>query len=1387
MTRHCEQTGPGDRRDAVVGTIAVRSLRRGLVAALAACIALGAFASGAVAQDGGDWSVEGDDGRRAKIVQRYKQLLEKDPSKGVIFDKLVEYVGKDEGVDRLIEQYSEKAEEHPDKVNYQLILGHLHKVKNDNEKALEYYDRAAELAPERPAVWMSRGEAHQNLRNRDKATEDFEKALEKVDRKARKQKLLRKLADIAFEQQDWKRAESYYDQLLELDPRNEYLRQEYAQVLVKHRRYEKALEQYEELLDLAGRNTKSRATTLRDMGDLYEKMGKDKKAVETYRKAKGLVRPDNWLNDALQKRVIGVYRSNDRLGDLLEQYEEQWPSPNYEQSLLLGRLSDDVGEEDQALEYLDRATRLRSGATKPRERKIDILRRRGADDKVLEEYEELIRVAPGETRYQFELVRVYMQRGEREEAIDQLEQIERRSRGKPQAFRKLADAYMRYGMEDEALEAYKRLVEMEPDNESHILSLGESYYRSGSIEKAVETWKRLLETSMEEADARAQLGQVFTEHGMIERGVRNYRKAVEARPDDLSIRRGLANTYERARRWDKAIEVWRHVMEKAEEPAKQAEARGRIISIYKRQHRLRSKLADFEKQFNADPPDQEAGYFLAEGHLKLSNYEKAEKTYRKLIDLDGEKDEDDIEALKALERLYRQTGDLKRAVEVLQTLAELRPKRQREYYHQIAKLSLKLYEDDQAVRYAALAVEKNPEDAEAHARLGEVYRKMHRLEAAAKEYRKAVKLDPKAHRHKMELAELSLEVGDRERAEKLYREVVRKADKDSLVLEAARQAIELAEQGDHLRDLEREFSQLAFRGQKSHVYRKVMLELYERMVTPLMLAMRYGVERERSVVEEELDEIGARAAPILTAALGSGDVGQRALAIRLLGGLREESAGLRLARIAVDEEDSLRTLAAISVAEIGTSRSADPLIEALDSSDPQLRELATWTLGYVGGTEAREALAEQLTAGQNWTQKALAALGLGRVGGEPAAEALRDALSTIPPGESNDSVLVAVAWALGRVGDGEAVDDLVSALRRSPEDVRYVAATALARLDRRDAVRRLLELRWDEREALRDPAMRGLATAAVRTGGASTSDAGLRVRYENLTADTKHIDEREQRLDVGGLVDERRSDARLAGVTRTDAFFVEYADLVAEVARAKLTKGDGVSDSARAVVRDLWRSGELRLGLLAPETDRGRSALSEALGNLQEPLAGLMQSNEPRVAAAALGLLSQVGMAGDSASITGKLSSESASVRAAAIRAYARTDAAETGWEVFESGLDDGNFSVRRATCAALGRVGSESEKSATADRAVELLEGALEDRYTSVRMAAVRALGSVDTERAAEALASRLEEFSLRLKVEALAALASMQTERAQEAVEPYRDHTDYRLRRAVESGSEN
>ncbi|MFB6350895.1 MAG: HEAT repeat domain-containing protein [Bradymonadaceae bacterium] len=128
----------------------------------------------------------------------------------------------------------------------------------------------------------------------------------------------------------------------------------------------------------------------------------------------------------------------------------------------------------------------------------------------------------------------------------------------------------------------------------------------------------------------------------------------------------------------------------------------------------------------------------------------------------------------------------------------------------------------------------------------------------------------------------------------------------------------------------------------------------------------------------------------------------------------------------------------------------------------------------------------------------------------------------MPPGESNDGVLIAVTWALGQVGDAESVKTLEDALRRSPRDVQFVAARALADIGTDRAVRALVGARWDERTALHGPAMRGLARVATRLEDEGGEDAQIRRRSDALMSDIAHIAERDQKIDVQGLVPEIR-------------------------------------------------------------------------------------------------------------------------------------------------------------------------------------------------------------------------------------------------------------------------
>src|ERR1019366_1605639 len=121
--------------------------------------------------------------------------------------------------------------------------------------------------------------------------------------------------------------------------------------------------------------------------------------------------------------------------------------------------------------------------------------------------------------------------------------------------------------------------------------------------------------------------------------------------------------------------------------------------------------------FAATPPDAEAGRMLAEALIHLRKLAEAEATLRRVIEIAP----GDADSYLALERVLVQQTKVAEAIAVLERLAEAEPKRARELYQRMAQYALQIYDDDDAIKYAARAVELNPDDAEGHRRLGEMY------------------------------------------------------------------------------------------------------------------------------------------------------------------------------------------------------------------------------------------------------------------------------------------------------------------------------------------------------------------------------------------------------------------------------------------------------------------------------------------------------------------------------------------------------------------------------------------------------------------------------------------------------------------------------------------
>ncbi len=1316
---------------------------------------------------------ERDPAQRAEIISRYKSLLESNPQEGFIFNQLLKEVGFGQQLERLIEDYQRRAEAQPKTLALHLILGHLLKAARRYPEALAAYEAAAGVDGKSADAWLGKGLVLQLLKRDGESQAAFEEALRLEKNGARKQEILRKLADLAFNRRDWDAADRFYAALIELEPQNEYLRTEYAEALVQYKRYDKALEQYEALKRQAGKNVKARLEAIKRIGDVYALQGRYDEAVGLWRGAMGQVAGDSYLQRELEQRIIDAYRDKDDLPALIAYYEERWRSPSHDQAMTLAGLYDETGQEAKALGMYRQALKSNGKSVDARLRVIRLLERQGDEKAIIAEYKALIKAEPRQTSFSFELAEIYWRSGDKKSALATVDELARRFGSDPVVQTNVAELYMQWGARDKALKVYQGLVRIAPGDPGNLIALGEFHWVEGEREQALATWRRILTAMPVKHEAHAELAQVYADHNMIDEAVKEYEAAIQLDPDNERYLRRLAEVYERSRRTTRAIAAWEAVLGKARQDFTRREARSRIIQLHQQQGTLRAQIALYRKGFEATPPDLEAGYFLGEAWIALKDWSQAEATFQKLLAAQGES----TQALLSLQRIYTETGEHRKNIEVLRKIAEADPLRAKEYYTQMAELSLKLYEDAQALELAKIPVDLNPNDANAHARLARVYRQMQDLPRAAAEYRAALDIDDQDFATYFELAEVYQAMDQVREAEALYRVVVRKGRDEGEIQRAGRRAIDINDSLGTLPELEKLLTPLLSAQPPRKVYGQLLIEVYDRLTRGRVATARYGASAERAQAERELAEISRRALGPLLVALNDDDPTTQGMAIRILGDLGNGNAAVPLTRVLEGSDPALRVQAALAVGRLGDPRAVQPMVRALEDKERSIRQIAAWSLGRMGGGEASKALERQLGEA-DWSLRALAAVGLGRGGDARAAKLLGPRLASPRDRDSRAEVRVAAAWGLGALGAPEAQAPLIEALQGDPDpDVRRMAAWALGNLQTPGALEALLRAYWTGEGEVREVAGKAL----LRRG----SGAG-RPPYVIWEEEAGFFDAGRGVLDVALLVEVLLSDEVLARPVSGHAVVIDGEAQLTQLLTAQLTRGE--NGQLLGVLYDLdQHDGHISLGVLTwqlPEEGPRRAQEVEALRRIGQAIAPsllkLLASEDGAVRALAAGVLGKAsGSApppGAAEGLLKALGDKEPEVRRKAALALGRLRDPRASSALLQA-LQDDYWGTRAYAAEALGRLGDKA--------AVGPLTQALEDPFAWVQASAATGLGALGDPAAVGPLTSRLPGADPAVKVEILRALARLNTPAAREALAPFRDDPDPRVREAVQRGA--
>ncbi|HEY4117512.1 MAG TPA: HEAT repeat domain-containing protein [Byssovorax sp.] len=1270
------------------------------------------------------------------LIARYTAIVMSQPAAPFPVQRLAQlYRERDGNLKKLVDDFEKRvAAGGADGWAARVALAGIYRQDGRPDEAIAAYEKAIADKPSEPSAFLALAQLQADKSDKAAARATLEKALPLLKVSADVEQTTRTLLGLALDLKDFAGAKKYHEALVQKAQGSLFVRAELGRELLARGQFERAEAEFRDVVKAAAGDNRALAPALRDLGQALAKQKKTAEAMTTLKRALAVAGGAAGVRSEILLIMTDAFRAEGKLPELIALLEQEHGA-DFQRLAMMGSLYEEVGDVDKALATYKKALAIDGKHIDTRLRLVHLLQTAGDLDGAIREYEALIHASPNNPDFVFELCETLIQRGDRPKALKLLTELESRARD-ADVLAAVADFYERVEEKDRAMRVLQKLAQTGGGDPSHVIDLGDRYFQAGDKKKALETWARIKSMVPSRARAAATLGEVYLDHDMATEALASMREAVAAEPANPRYKKALATALERtatslvnpSSRYVEARQIWEQLLFDSKGDKNLArEARTHIVSLWGLTRELGGQVAPLGNKFAAKPPDLEAGRLLAEVQRKLHRLADAEATLRRVTTLAP----GDEESLLALERVLVQEQNTKGAIAVLEKLVDVDPKRAREFYQRMAEDAAQLYHDDDAIKYAARAVDLSPDDANGHMKLGDMYRRRQDTTHAIAEYRQAIAKNDRLFPVYFDLGELLLSTGQVDEADRLFRRVVRASNDEELVARAARMSMQINLGKSTLEELERELLPVAVGNPQKTVYRRLLVELYGAMTFPLVQKVRAeGDAAGADAARKQLAKIGARAVKPLLDALADEKESQQKIAIEVLAYVDNKGAGPALYNFATGHADkSLRVRAMVACGALKDPAllpKYEQLLVPKDAAEVQpsdaLAVAAAWAVARMGDRKA-EPLLVKLLASPAPDVRALAAIGLG-VQRDRAQIAALAALTRAP--ESGPLARAAGAYALAELG-ATSEGDAILALTDAPDPLlRRASLLALARLAESGGA---------------DPLGHGVADAIA--SATFSTDEGVRASAALAASSlvTKTYKRSHEALPVpDGPIAAREVVAALApDPASAEARAAALVALGPSLARAAAAAVATSPERGRVVADALLSGGAERLGLspftdagaeLEPGTQRKVDEVLEAIAAAVTPgMIALERHPDVDVRTRAIELCARRSDAAAQAAVVDALADPDDAVRRAALAAVGPVKSPTTLDAVARLVASSKSWPLRVRAAEAMGRLGAGGRATETLARAAK------SDSYALVREAAARALVRVDRAAAASVL----------------------------------------------------
>ena len=430
-----------------------------------------------------------------KKALKYHKVLAKRPNPGYLFDRFYD-AWLEASSNEALGEYLKSRVETTKATNDRLLLAFFHAKLGDDVAALQQFQTALKNDPGNAATLYEKAVVEARTLNFETALKDLEAATKANPSEDDAAKIAQLRGKLLVRSQQTKQAIAVWNELLQQNPNNVGLLEDTIETLITEGLYDEAAKWSDKLIAISKDPFQKVIRQLRK-GDIFQRSGKRKKALEIYGGTLSKVGVGSWLEKEILGQIDNLFRREDNLIGLSEHLAGMIKQDDKRLAIhkAASRVLFELGETDKAVAALQKVVDLTPGDRSNRESLISLLVRADEVTKAAKQMEALANQYPTDPELQIRLAELFHKGKQADQARAALEKSIELSDNSEYSFLRAARLFEKFADKPSATSTYEKTIAAFPESVSAKESWATFLLRSDRKDEAIKIWKTLAEGS----------------------------------------------------------------------------------------------------------------------------------------------------------------------------------------------------------------------------------------------------------------------------------------------------------------------------------------------------------------------------------------------------------------------------------------------------------------------------------------------------------------------------------------------------------------------------------------------------------------------------------------------------------------------------------------------------------------------------------------------------------------------------------------------------------------------------------------------------------------------------------------------------------------------------